>query len=152
MCSSERKKPKGDTYTGTSDAKNTGSRVMLKKRWQDVITLLFGVWLIVSPFVLPRSLEDHTLVNHSLAIGAVLMAAALWAIARPNAWKEWVIAFLGAWLIAATYTLPPGMHFSGSLSAIADNMVIVGLLILVDAAFGLYRRQAINDMDKPRAA
>lgn len=124
----------------------------MKKRWQDIATLVLGLWLIVSPFILSRTMGDYVLLNNSMIVGVFIQMAAIAAIMRPNAWKEWILLVLGSWLIAASYFLGNGELFNGSLTTLAENQFIVGLLVMVDAAFGLYRRTAIRDMDKPMAA
>lgn len=120
----------------------------MEKKWQDLATIVLGFWLIISPFILPRTLGDYVLFNNSLIIGLLLMLAATAAILRPNAWKEWIVAALASWLIAASYFFGNGVLIDGAITTLAGNHLIVGLLAMADAAFGLYRRQAIRDMDK----
>lgn len=120
----------------------------MKTIWQDTVILLLGFWLIVSPFILPRTMGDFVLFNNSLIVGVFLTLAAIAAMFRPNAWKEWMHVALGSWLIAASDLLGNGELLSGSFTALAKNQLIVGLLILAAAAFGLYRRKAIRDMSK----
>ncbi len=124
----------------------------MKKIWQDMVTLLLGFWLIVSPFVLPRIMGDYVLFNNALIVGVFITLAAIAAIVRPNAWKEWILVVLGSWLVASSYLLGNRELFDGSITTLAENQLIVGLLVLVDASFGLFRRRAIRDMDKPKAA
>lgn len=117
-----------------------------------MVTLLLGFWLIVSPFVLPRIMGDYVLFNNALIVGVFITLAAIAAIVRPNAWKEWILVVLGSWLVASSYLLGNRELFDGSITTLAENQLIVGLLVLVDASFGLFRRRAIRDMDKPKAA
>ena len=126
----------------------------MKKRWQDIVTLLLGFWLIVSPFVLPRTTADEVIVNTSMIIGVFLTLVAIAAIFRPNAWKEWIVVLLAAFLITSAYFFGDAQPFDEAFSFTAMGMsqFIVGLLVMIDATFGLYRRKAIRDMDSPRAA
>ena len=126
----------------------------MKKRWQDIATLFLGFWLIVSPFILPRALGDEVIVNISMGTGVLLTAVAIAAIFRPNAWLEWIVVILASWLIASSYFFGDALPFNNSFSftGLAESQFIVGLLVLVDASFGLFRRRAIRDMDKPKAA
>lgn len=119
----------------------------MKKRWQDFATASLGFWLIISPFLLPRTVGDWVLFNNSLIIGTLVLLAALAAILRPNAWKEWVIVALASWLIAASWFFGNGGVINSNGTVLAWNQMIVGLLIMADGAFGLYRRKAIRDMD-----
>ncbi len=126
----------------------------MKKRWQDMATLLLGLWLIVSPFVLPGTAGDTVIVNTSMIVGVFLTLAAIAAIVSPNAWKEWIVVILASWLIASSYFFGDAQPFDESFSftALGMSQLIVGLLVMVDATFGLYRRKAIRDMDHPRVA
>jgi len=121
----------------------------MNKRWQDFATLILGGWLMVSPFILQRPMIDNAMFNNSLIVGLFVTLAAAAAIIRPNAWKEWVLVALASWLISSSYFLSPNHVSDEYFSTLALSQLIVGLLILVDAAFGLYRKQAIRDMDNP---
>lgn len=124
----------------------------MKKRWQDMATLVLGFWLIVSPFILSRTIGDFKLFNNSLIVGVLLTVVAIAAILRPNAWIEFILVALASWLVAASYLFGSGVLISGSLTTLAGNQLIVGLLVMAAAAFGLYRRKAIRDMsNKPGA-
>lgn len=128
----------------------------MKKRWQDVTELVLGFWLMISPFILPRALGDDALFNNSLIVGLLIQVVAVAAIIRPNAWKEWLFVILGAWLIASSYFFNneeffPGL-FGSKVFALAESQLIVGVLVLISAAFGLFRRRSIREMDKPSAA
>ena len=128
----------------------------MKKSWQDVAELILGTWLIISPFILSRVLGDEVLMNNSLVVGLLIQVAAVAAIMRPNAWKEWAFIILGAWLISSSYFLNneqffPGLFGDGTFS-LAESGLIVGVLVMIGAAVGLFRRRAIRDMDKPNAA
>ena len=125
----------------------------MKKRWQDMATLGLGFWLIVSPFILSRTIGDFKLFNNSLIVGVLLTVVAIAAILRPNAWIEFILVALASWLVAASYLFGSGVLISGSLTTLAGNQLIVGLLVMAAAAFGLYRRKAIRDMsNKPGAS
>lgn len=127
----------------------------MEKRWQDVVTLLLGLWLVVSPFMFPRTIDDNAFFISSIIVGVLLILAAIAAILRPNAWKEWIVVILGSWLVSSAYFLGSGVPVPNeafSFTLLAKSQFFVGLLVLVDATFGLYRRRAIRDMDKPKAA
>ena len=119
----------------------------INKRWQDFATLFLGGWLMVSPFFLHRPIVDNALFNNSLILGLFVALAAAAAIIRPNAWKEWILVALASWLIASSYFLGSNHEANGYFTALAMSQLVVGLLIMIDGAFGLYRKQAIRDMD-----
>lgn len=121
----------------------------MKKIWQDMVTLGLGFWLIVSPLILPRTLGDHVLFNNSLIVGVFITLVAVAAILRPIALQAWILMALGSWLVAASYFLGYEEFFNRPLTALAENQLIVGVLVVIDAAFYLFRRKAISDIDKP---
>lgn len=128
----------------------------MKKRWHDVTILVLGIWLLISPFILPRTIGDEALFTNSLIVGLFLQLAAIAAIMRPNAWKEWIFVILGAWLISSSFLFGQEEAFNGlfnsSVFGIPENGVIVGVLVLIGAGVGLFKRKSIREMDKPSAA
>jgi len=68
------------------------------KHWQDPISGLLGVWLVVSPWVLGFADATTPTANAAL-VGLALLAAALGATFVPRAWEEWTEVALGAWLV-----------------------------------------------------
>ena len=52
----------------------------MKKRWHDVTILVLGIWLLISPFILPRTIGDEALFTNSLIVGLFLQLAAIAAI------------------------------------------------------------------------
>lgn len=100
----------------------------LEKRWQDWANVVFGVWLIVSPFVLGYADSGTLAAAHSYAIGIAVVIFALAAIYRYYRWEEGINLALGLWLIAAPFVL----NFSHVEPAVW-NHVIMGILIGVDA-------------------
>ena len=66
-------------------------------------------------------------------VGVVVAVLAIWAIAVFAEWQDWLNGILGVWLIIAPWVLG-----FGGLAAAAWNHVIVGLLVLVLAAWELW--------------
>ncbi len=89
-----------------------------------MVILFLGFWLIVSPFILPRTMGDFKLFNNSLVVGALLTVVAIAAIIRPNAWIEFALVALASWLMAASYLFGNGVLISGSLTTLAGNQLI----------------------------
>src|SRR3569832_58288 len=128
-------------------------RHIMKRHWQDMGTLLLGTWLVVAPFIIPRTLGDVAIFNDSLIVGALVQVTALAAVVRPNAWKEWAVLVLASWSIASSYFFDYGVLLNGLLLnghfSIAGYLFIIGLLMMIDATIGLYRQKSIRDMDRP---
>ncbi len=108
---------------------------MKDRRWQDIVMLVLGAWLIVSPFVLQYpDYTGYTAMNsYILGIGVIVFAAI--ALYMPQMWEEWVNLILGAWLIIS----PLVLGFRDDTVATANHF-IVGLLVAADALFAMYPR------------
>lgn len=106
---------------------------MKNYRWQDWGSLILGAWLFLSPFVLQypdfRSLASI----HSYILGAGIVLFAALALARHETWEEWITLVLGIWLIVAPFVL----DFRAQPVAMW-NHIIVGLLVVVEAASVMY--------------
>jgi hypothetical protein len=97
------------------------------KAWQDWATLLIGVWLCASPWVL--QLGDPSATQNLVAVGFLVIIGELFTFYTLRIWEEWINIVLGVWLVASSWVL--GIS---TPAAIADA-VIMGLLLL---ALGLY--------------
>lgn len=99
---------------------------MKDRNWQDAVTLILGLWLIASPWVLTLAPPDGVATtaltwNFVLSgIAAALLGLAALAYFRP--WEEWLDIVLGLWLIASPWLL--GFTWSDAFVA---NALICGL-------------------------
>src|SRR3569833_792894 len=109
-----------------------GRRRIMKRHWQDMGTLLLGTWLVVAPFIIPRTLGDVAIFNDSLIVGALVQVTALAAVVRPNAWKEWAVLVLASWSIASSYFFDnneqKNKHQKNRQNTKAGKQNIIGLL------------------------
>jgi hypothetical protein len=104
----------------------------LSKRWQDVVSLVLGVWLVVSPWALGYAGETMAAWN-AYIFGVIIAVAAIAALVAFHEWEEWVNAVIGLWLIVSPWVL----GFSG-LAAAMWNFVAVGVIVAVLAAWAAY--------------
>ena len=95
------------------------------KHWQDPVTALLGAWLVLSPWAVGFADHQAAMFNF-VAVGALLMAAAIGAIVVPKAWEEWTEVVLGAWLVVSPWAL----GFDGIALAM-QNAVFTGTLVIV---------------------
>lgn len=104
----------------------------MAKRWQDWMNMIVGLWLLISPFLLlfPPGFDSQAATN-SYIVGALLIVVTLLAIARPAAWQEWVVLFLGIWLLVAAFALGSGQRI------ILWNNLIAGLVVVIGAVSAL---------------
>ncbi|WP_435100123.1 SPW repeat protein [Arhodomonas sp. AD133] len=105
----------------------------LRERWRDWLMLLFGLWMIVSPFVLGSTAIGGAVVWNPVIIGIAVAVFAAAVLARPYMWEEWVNLVLGVWLILAPFVL----GFAGMAMAATWNHIIFGVLIGADAIWSL---------------
>src|SRR3569833_1723669 len=126
-----------------------GRRRIMKRHWQDMGTLLLGTWLVVAPFIIPRTLGDVAIFNDSLIVGALVQVTALAAVVRPNAWKEWAVLVLASWSIASSYFFDYGvllnwLHLNGHFTK-TKKQNNNKKQMMIDATIGLYRQKSIRD-------
>lgn len=123
---------------------------MRDARWENWISLVVGVWVMLSPWVIPLHGEDHLrmarLVSDSLA-GAVIFGSAALALQDPQPRAEWIGFFAGIWLIAAPWVLgfsrESGPFWSGTIS---------GALVWTASAFALPIAREIWRKEHPHGA
>ena len=101
-------------------------------RWLSWITLLSGLWLIISPFVLGYTGTSAATTNDIIVgiIVALLSAANLIWAETFESWLPWIVALLGLYEIITPWL----MRFS-SVSGATTNDVIFGVIILVFAVW-----------------
>ncbi len=108
--------------------------------WQDWLTLIIGVWLFFSVWLLGFSGIAFAMWN-ALVFGVLIAAAALLAITRFQWWEEWVDMAIGAWLIVSPWVL--GFASLGGGDPIGAtvatwNFVGVGAATFLLSAWSLY--------------
>lgn len=108
--------------------------------WQDGISLILGIWLFVSPWVLGFNGIDAAFWN-AVAFGLVLVLMALMALFEFHEWEEWADMVIGVWLVISPWFLGFAMFNAGADggAAVASwNMVAVGVITFL-LAFGSLR-------------
>ena len=104
---------------------------MKVKHWQDVLNLILGVWMLVSPWALAHQATTRPTWN-AVILGVLIGLVALYAMFQVFAWQEWVNAVFGVWLILSPWLL----GFSDLFAAML-NAVIVGAAVLILAVWAL---------------
>ena len=98
------------------------------QHWQDIASLLLGVWLVLSPFAFGFSGVDLWM-TIALGLGVILFAVEGFVI--PSYLEEWGEIFLGLALIAAPWTVG---YASGWATV---SSVVSGLLVILFAVWEL---------------
>ncbi|MFO1174575.1 MAG: SPW repeat protein [Paracoccaceae bacterium] len=102
----------------------------LSDNWQDGISLILGIWLFMSPWLLGFTGLDAAFWN-AVAFGLVIVLMALMALFEFHEWEEWADMVIGAWLVVSPWVLGFAMFRAGAdgPAAIATwDVVIVGVL------------------------
>ena len=105
-------------------------------RQGQALTVFFGLWLAISPWVIGYSSSAHAMTVTAIGIAAVLAgvaSAALWS--STNA-PMWVAFALGA----CTFLIPMARNMSGPSDA-AVNDLLAGPLLALSASAALVGRQ-----------
>jgi hypothetical protein len=103
------------------------------EHWQDVGSLLIGLWLIASPWVL--GIDIHAAiaaVGTSVVIGIALVACAVTEFFIPESWEEYSELYLGAWLVAS-----PWIQEYQTVAVARTNVMVCGIAVLVLAVWVL---------------
>jgi SPW repeat len=104
---------------------------MSKMRWQDWGTLVVGIWLGVSPWVLGFSAEQAATWN-ALILGVAMLVYSIVELSVPKAWEEWAMLVAGIWLLVSPWVL----GFTVETRAAWDT-AIVGVVAAVLAVWAL---------------
>ena len=106
--------------------------ILMKEHWQDGVSVLVGIWLVASPWVLGYYGITAAMWN-SVAVGVIFAVAAGAALLKFHEWEEWINVVLGAWLIISPWLLAYAV-----MGAAAWNHVIVGLLVLALSSWSIW--------------
>ena len=98
------------------------------QHWQDVASLLLGVWLVLSPFVLGF---DGATVWITIVLGLCVILFAIEGFVIPSYLEEWGEILLGLALVVAPWTV--GYE---SVSATVSS-VVSGILVILFAVWEL---------------
>ena len=111
----------------------------MKDAWKNMVCMLAGLWLWISPFVLHYKLGSDASGDATIT-GIFIGALAMLAVAVPRAWEEWSKLALGLWLLVSPWLL----GFTNQPVS-RDNIMAVGLLVVALSFWSLVSR-----MEPPR--
>jgi len=117
---------------------------MVSRRWQDWINLLLGVWLFISPWAIGYLSSSSAAVWNAWVVGAAIVVFAAIAVSMPQLWEEIINIVLGMWMVVSAWVIG-----FGSVRSAETNAVIVGVLVIVFAAWALaLSRQTVGEQPK----
>jgi hypothetical protein len=96
------------------------------RHWQDYVSVLVGIWLMVSPWALGIH-GNLAAIGNSVVIGAVMVAFAVVALFIHESWEEWSEIVLGLWLMGSPWIL----EFTGIPIAMQNALLCGGLITVL---------------------
>lgn len=118
---------------------------MKSRHWQDWVNLVFGLWVLVSPWMIAHVMASRTspagvagtaMWDHYVVGLAVVAVAAIALFYMFAIWEEWLIIVLGVWLLIS----PPIFGFE-SATVLMWNAMIIGALVVLFAGWALADEQ-----------
>ena len=91
-----------------------------------------GIWLVISPWALRFDLDSGA-TRAAVITGVLLILTEMLTLSLFRSWEEWVNVLLGLWLLVASWVVDI------ATSAAVRNFVIVGLLVLILAAYEIWQ-------------
>ena len=102
-----------------------------KRRWQDQVILLLGLWLFISPFVLGYDSSSAIAMNVFI-FGALIALMAAFDLYKTHAWAVVINLLAGLWVAVS-----PWVDTLADRSSLMINNVIVGAAVVVLALWEL---------------
>lgn len=102
-----------------------------RRRWQDQLILVLGVWLFFSPFVLGHPAQSTQALNAWLA-GTVIALLAAFDLVKTHVWAVVVNLLVGLWVAVS-----PWVPLTMDRGKLMTNNLIVGAAVLVLALWEL---------------
>jgi|GEM_PF-385904 hypothetical protein len=106
------------------------------QQWQNWVTLILGLWLIIAPFAgfVPAAAPEAV---NSYVSGVLIVILSAWALDQPQLWKQWLKVAIGIWLILAPFAI----GFTAEIEMMWSHL-IAGILVGVA---GLWATQIMPD-------
>ena len=104
---------------------------MDRREWPEGVTILLGVWILISPMVLGFAPGQRDVTWNSWVIGVVLLivAAGRAAAQVPKFWQEAANLVLGIWLILSPWILEFSAHAPARNSTLVAGIVVAGIAL-----------------------
>ncbi len=106
--------------------------VLMKEHWQDGVSVLVGVWLVISPWVFGYFGITAAMLT-SVVLGVIIAVDAGAALLKFHEWEEWVSMVMSVLLI-----MSPWLFDYAAMAPAAWNHVVVGLLVLALSGWSVW--------------
>ncbi len=115
--------------------------------WSRVVEVMFGIWLLLSPWIFRHSPADAGWWINDMATGAAVIVFGLFSFWKPTRRAHVLTLLLGGWLIGFAYH-----QGFGNSSPAAQNDLMLGLLLLMFAVIPNRCDRAPRSWDERRLA
>jgi hypothetical protein len=116
--------------------KETTMANSMTRKWQDWITLLLGIWLFFSPWILGFYPVLPGPSWNFFLLGIAMVVFAAFALNLRTLWEEWVNLALGIWMIISPWVL----RYSANTTA-RDDAIVVGVIVALMSIWALAERR-----------
>ncbi|MES2153319.1 MAG: SPW repeat protein [Pseudomonadota bacterium] len=101
------------------------------RRWQDQLTLLLGLWLVVSPWAFGYPADAPQAINAYVA-GLAMAILAAFDLYKTYVWAVVVNMLIGIWVAVSPWVLGMAGH-----REMLNNSVVIGVAVVVLALWEL---------------
>ena len=108
---------------------------MNKTRWEHIIILFIGLWLLSIPWSVGwgfGSNDINVIMWNFLTVGSVISITSIIALKNIRIWTEWLGLYMGVWLIFSPFLL---VYYTNSF--FLWNSIIFGLIIVTLSALSI---------------
>ncbi|WP_019936508.1 SPW repeat protein [Bordetella sp. FB-8] len=103
----------------------------MKHRWQDWAMTIVGLYVIVSPWVIPYFWPDSSISSlaqwNQVIVGAAVVIVAIAWLASAQIWEEYAMGIVGLWLLMSPWLLGFSREAAFALSAVIAGLIIIAL-------------------------
>lgn len=97
--------------------------------WSRVVEVMFGVWLVISPFLFSHPPSIPSWWINDLLTGFLVILSGLFSYWRPTRFAHLLTIVVACWLVGFAF-----FHGFGGPEAATQNQLIIGLMLLMFAS------------------
>lgn len=108
---------------------------MKSAKWEHIIILCIGLWLLSIPWTVGWGFgpnDINVVMWNFVTVGAAVIATSIIALRNVRIWAEWLSLFMGAWLVFSPILL---VYYNNSF--FLWNSIIFGIAIVGLSAFSI---------------